>query len=151
VHRIHGDPATNAHNPAGPDRDLAASAARLDSWLGHWERDGVGYHAVERVEDATVVGFTGVRHADAAEWDEAPEALLNLYYRFAPGSWGRGLATEAVTAALDWADAHRPDRPVVVVTRPGNRPSLGLARKVGFEHWRDISYGGAPSVEYRRP
>ncbi|MBM7805352.1 hypothetical protein JOD57_001189 [Geodermatophilus bullaregiensis] len=26
---VHGDPRTNVHNPAGPDRDLAASRARL--------------------------------------------------------------------------------------------------------------------------
>ena len=34
VFRIHGDPRTNVHNPAGPDADLGASRARLDLAAG---------------------------------------------------------------------------------------------------------------------
>ena len=61
VFRIHGDPRTNRHNPAGPDPDLAASRARLAEWLEHWQRYGFGYWAVED-DDGAVIGFSGVRH-----------------------------------------------------------------------------------------
>lgn len=150
VFAIHGDPRTNLFNPAGPDRDRNASEARLASWLAGWEADGIGYEVVEEADTGSVVGFTGVRHADAGEWGERPEPVLNLYYRFAPSVWGRGYAAEAVRCVLRRARERRPNRPVVVITRPDNRPSLALAGRLGFAHFRDIEYGGAPSVEYRR-
>jgi RimJ/RimL family protein N-acetyltransferase len=149
VFRVHGDPDTNRFNPSGPDADLAASEERLRSWLAHWADDGIGYHVVEDSDSGEVLGFTGVRHTDAEAWGEPPEPLLNLYYRFAPRSWGTGVASKAVGQVLSWAKEHRPERPVVVVTRPDNEPSLRLARRQGFSHYRDISYGRAPSVEYR--
>lgn len=70
VFRIHGDPRTNVHNPAGPDPDRTASEARLQEWLEHWDRHEFGYWVVENLSaerhprngpDA-VMGFTGVRH-----------------------------------------------------------------------------------------
>lgn len=32
VFRVHGDPATQRFNPAGPDPDVAASRTRLERW-----------------------------------------------------------------------------------------------------------------------
>ena len=94
VFRIHGDPRTNLHNPAGPDRDLDASGARLAEWLEHWDRHGFGYWVVED-DDGAVIGFSGVRHEI---WQGRP--VLNLYYRFAPEVWGRGLASSVAAHAV---------------------------------------------------
>jgi RimJ/RimL family protein N-acetyltransferase len=151
VFRIHGDPRTNTFNPAGPDPNLQASEDRLVSWLASWAEDGIGYHAVVDRESDQVVGFTGVRHVNAQDWAEPAEPLLNLYYRYAPEAWGKGYATVAARRVLEWARTHRSQRPVVVITRPVNKPSLAVARALGFVHHRDITYGGAPSVEHRRP
>ncbi|HEU5368815.1 MAG TPA: GNAT family N-acetyltransferase [Ktedonobacterales bacterium] len=43
---VHGDPATNVYNPAGPDPNLAASEEKLRSMMGHWDAYGFGYWAV---------------------------------------------------------------------------------------------------------
>lgn len=144
---IHGDPRTNQYNPAGPDTSIDVSQGRLDGWLKNWEEDGIGYFVVENM--GLTVGFAGVRHADAADWGEKAEPVLNLYYRFAPEAQGHGFAGEAVRAVLDYAAEQRPDRPVVVITKPTNMPSIGLAKHLGFEFTRFIEYDG-PSVEYRR-
>jgi RimJ/RimL family protein N-acetyltransferase len=77
--------------------------------------------------------------------------LLNLYYRYAPEAWGKGYASVAARRVLEWARNHRPERPAVVITRPVNKPSLAVARTLGFVHHRDITFGGAPSVEHRQP
>jgi RimJ/RimL family protein N-acetyltransferase len=158
VFAIHADPATNRHNPSGPDADLDASRRRLETWLKDWERDGIGYWAAialrheEQMEDqpATApIGFVGVRHADASAWSEHPEPVLNLYYRFSPQCWGRALATEAARSSVTWGARHRPERPIIALTTHDNGPSISVARKVGLSRYRDVVYHGAPSVEYR--
>ncbi|TQF06099.1 GNAT family N-acetyltransferase [Kitasatospora acidiphila] len=55
-----------------------------------------------------------------------------LGYMFLPQAWGRGYATEACAAALDWfADAH-PGEPVVLSTQTANDASMRIAAKLGF-------------------
>lgn len=146
---LHGDPEANRFNPAGPDADPEVTAERLRSWLAGWDRDGISYHVVEVLSTGEAVGFTGVRYADARDWGQPAEPVLNLYYRFAPVAWGRGYAAECGRTVLDWTRVHRPDRPVVVITTPDNLPSLKVARSLGFDHYRDITHDGVPSVEYR--
>ncbi len=133
VHRIHGDPRTNVHNPAGPDRDLAASRERLVGWLEHWERHGFGYWVVE--SDDGVIGFCGVR---VEEWQGRP--VLNLYYRFAPGSWGRGIGSAVAAHAVRWAGAHHPDRPVLAYTTEDNVASQRTALAAGLVRRPDLEY-----------
>jgi RimJ/RimL family protein N-acetyltransferase len=91
----------------------------------------------------------GVRHADASEWSERPEPLLNLYYRFSPPCWGRGLASEAAKSSAAWGARHRPERPVVAITTPDNGPSIAVARKAGLSRYRNVVHHGTLSVEYR--
>ena len=132
VFRIHGDPRTNRHNPAGPDRDLGASRARLGEWLEHWDRHGFGYWVVED-DDGAVVGFSGVR---TAEWQGRP--VLNLYYRFAPEVWGRGVASSVAAHAVRWAAEHHPDRPVLAYTTEDNVGSQRTAAAAGLVRRPDL-------------
>ena len=134
VFRIHGDPRTNLHNPAGPDRDRAASRARLAEWLAHWHEHGFGYWVVES-DDGAVIGFCGVR---TETWLGRP--VLNLYYRFAPEVWGRGIASAVAAHAVAWARDQQPDRPVLAYTTEDNAGSqrtalaAGLVRRPDLEH-----------------
>lgn len=87
---IHGDPATNRFNPAGPITDPAESRAILDAWSAHWDGHGFGYWAVAlRAAPDAVIGFGGIAFRPVGG-----EVQLNLYFRLSPTVWGRGLATE---------------------------------------------------------
>ena len=134
VVRIHGDPRTNVHNPAGPDADLGASRARLDGWLAHWHEHGFGYWAVE-ADDGRVIGFSGVR---TETWLGRP--VLNLYYRFAPEVWGRGIASAVAAHAITWARAHQPDRPVLAYTTEDNVGSQRTALAAGLVRRPDLEF-----------
>jgi RimJ/RimL family protein N-acetyltransferase len=121
---IMGDPETNLYNPGGPPTPFYTMIQMVE-WRQRWVSDGIGYWAVEL--DGEVIGFGGVRtHVVDGE------RSLNLFYRFTPAHWGRGYATEMARAAVAWADAERPEWPVVVMTDPGNKPSRRVAEKLGF-------------------
>jgi [ribosomal protein S5]-alanine N-acetyltransferase len=76
-------------------------------------------------------GVNGPRHPDAVE----------LGYTVFPPFRGRGLATEAVGALLDWASSEHGMRRFVASVAPGNEPSLAIVRKLGFvqtgQQWDD--------------
>ncbi|MET8405891.1 GNAT family N-acetyltransferase [Streptomyces sp900116325] len=71
---------------------------------------------------------------------EAGETELG--YLFLPEVWGRGYATEACAAALDWFAGALPGEPVVLYTQTANARSMRLAAKLGFtELERFEAYG----------
>ena len=135
VFAIHGDPATNQHNPHGPHASIQDSTRFLASMLEEWNRDAIGYCAVTiRQDPATVIGFAGTRMTDLAD-----DRVLNLYYRFTPTTWGQGIAQEATRAALDHARTRFPTSTVVALIRADNHPSKRLAERLSLHptHTRD--------------
>jgi RimJ/RimL family protein N-acetyltransferase len=65
-----------------------------------------------------------------------------LGYLLLPEAWGRGYATEACAAALDWFADALPGEPVVLRTQTANDRSMRLAAKLGFtEVERFEAYG----------
>ncbi|MEM5985760.1 GNAT family N-acetyltransferase [Corynebacterium hesseae] len=128
VFAIHSDARTYEHRPelAMKTREEAVELAR--SWQQNWSEKQLGYYVVSTL-DGTSIGFTGVRHSE-----EADEEVLNLYYRFAPESQGKGYAKEAAAAAIASARKRFPQLPVVAIIDPTNEASIALALKLGLQH-----------------
>jgi RimJ/RimL family protein N-acetyltransferase len=62
-----------------------------------------------------------------------PDGLeLEVSYVIDPAHWGRGYATEAVSAVLAWAAGVLPDREVVACTQTANVASTALLERLGF-------------------
>ena len=74
------------------------------------------------------VGFGDPRREIVPSLDGIPEAGWVL------ASWahGNGYATEAVNAALAWADHNLPHSGSVCLIRPGNVASFRVAEKAGY-------------------
>jgi [ribosomal protein S5]-alanine N-acetyltransferase len=80
----------------------------------HWQQHGFGYWIVRA--DRKRLGCCGLKVMTLND-----RRVLNLFYRLGPSAWGRGVATEAATAVVEWADIHRPDDPVIARLRPAKR------------------------------
>ncbi len=131
--RVHGDPATNRYNPAGPDPDLATSERTLELWREQWEQNGYGYWVVTPAGLEEVCGFAGVRHIVWRNRD-----VLNLYYRFVPAVWGRGYATEAAREAVRLAGTYLSHLPVIARVRAENLPSIHTAERAGLQRHPEL-------------
>lgn len=131
---IESDPRTNEHRPGGAPSPMASEHSVLEFVLD-WTKHGMGYWAVEY--EGMVVGVAGVRPFLFQGRD-----CWNLYYRFSPAVWGRGLAVESALEAVAVAEALQPRRPVVARTRPANSAAVRVAEGAGLDRRPDLDSDG---------
>jgi RimJ/RimL family protein N-acetyltransferase len=67
-----------------------------------------------------------------------------------PAVHGRGYASEVLTTALAWADAHFAKPRTVCLIHPENQASLRLAHKFGYREFARSSYQNEPIVQLAR-
>ncbi|MFF4017376.1 GNAT family N-acetyltransferase [Streptomyces sp. NPDC001843] len=102
-----------------------------------------GWFVVEL--DGAMIGTVQLRqHAPENPGNGRLEAgQTELGYLFLPQAWGRGYATEACAAALDWFAGALPGEPVVLYTQTANASSMRLAAKLGFTELERFEAWGA--------
>ncbi|HRJ62858.1 GNAT family N-acetyltransferase [Brevundimonas sp. UBA2416] len=121
---------------------------RLLRDIGHWEAVGYGNWAIRETATGDYVGSVGVldyRRILDPTFD-APE----LGWGVAPRFQGRGIAFEAVSAALAWCDDTLNAARTVCMISPENAPSHALAARAGFTPYVETTYKGAPVVLLER-
>jgi RimJ/RimL family protein N-acetyltransferase len=145
------DPGVWGHLPSGRHTSPERTMEGIEHSLGHWARDGLGYWTARPRADlpgtplraGDVVGTGGCALRVGTSW-------WNLYYRLTPSAWGRGLAAELVTAAIDAAHAVGPDRPVIAYLLEHNVESRGRAEKAGLSLvWRGPDAGNPDPAAVR--
>ena len=111
---------------------------REDAWrqmalyAGHWELRGFGLWAVEEKASGAFVGRTGLYEPEG--WPG-----LEVGWGLDPAVWGRGYATEAGSASLDYAWRVLGAERVISIIDPDNARSIAVAERLGetFERrWR---------------
>jgi RimJ/RimL family protein N-acetyltransferase len=146
---IISNPAT--HRYLGPMSTRADHFTRFQRNAGSWFLHGYGSFMVRPKGTAEVIGNCGVFHTYRGlgeDFDDRPEAGWIL----AESAVGRGIAREAMSAALAWFDEAHGPREVVCMIEPGNDPSFALAGKLGFEVTSDGTLpDGAAVTLLRRP
>ena len=116
---------------------------------GLWTLLGYGYWAVERRSDGAWLGQVGF--ADFKR-DMTPsiEGLPEMGWIFARHAQGQGYASEAVAAALAWADTALRAREIVAIIAPENAPSIRVAEKAGFDEIVEARYRDETILLLRR-
>jgi RimJ/RimL family protein N-acetyltransferase len=141
----------------GVVRHLGGSPfSREDTWRkmlaspGLWALLGYGYWVVERREDGAYLGQIGF--ADFKR-DMTPgiEGIPEMGWIMAPRAQGQGYASEAVLAALAWADEALGKSEIVAIIGHDNHRSIRLAERGGFSAREEAVYKGEPILLFRRP
>ena len=148
VHALWSDPIVVEHISGEPSTS-SESWARLLRYVGHWCVVGYGYWVVEDRQTGRFLGEVGLadyRRDVEPSFEGKPEAGWVM----APHAHGRGIAREAVRAALGWADANLAAERTVCMIAPEHAASYRLARDVGFEEAGSANYAGETVAIFER-
>ncbi len=107
-------------------RDFAAEFIR-DS-RRNFREDGTGALAVTARTSAKAIGYCGLRPVPVEP------GSLELMYALMPEVWGKGIATEAAGACLDWGFRNLDANAVIALARNENHASVAVMEKLGFRY-----------------
>ena len=125
------------------------SWARIQRYVGHWALFGWGLFAVEEKATGAYLGEAGIadfHRGLGPDFDATPEGAWLLRAAAA----GRGYASEAMMAAIDWHMAHQARERIVAVIDARNVASIRVAEKLGFARYDERGYQGAPKLLFER-
>ncbi|MBE9003534.1 GNAT family N-acetyltransferase [Fortiea sp. LEGE XX443] len=104
--------------------------SREDSWrnmamiVGHWQLRGYGMWAVEERQSGEMIGRIGCWQPEGWPGFEIGWSLRRSY-------WGCGFATEAATAAMNYAFIQLQRSHIISLIHPQNLASVRVAQKLG--------------------
>jgi len=107
----------------------------LNLQMAEWNELGFGCWVARTIEDSRIIGYVGLSVPTFL-----PEILpaVEVGWRFSPTVWGRGLATEGATAALDEAFTTLGLDRVCSVPQADNPPSAKVAERLGMTLIREV-------------
>jgi RimJ/RimL family protein N-acetyltransferase len=124
---LNGDPDVMRFIGSGDVLDRAQSDGLLARFEREWDERGFSLWAVE--DAAGFVGFCGLTVPTFL-----PSVLpaVEVGWRLRRSAWGRGYATEAAAAALEWGFERLEAGEIVAIVHPENERSLRVAAKLGM-------------------
>ncbi len=132
------DPIVNRYTTGKP---LASD----DAWgkalrnAGLWPVLGYGYWVIEEKATGEFVGETGF--ADFHRQIEPPlTGMPEMGWVLLSQFHGKGYATEATRAAINWGDEHITVKPMCCIIHVENAVSVRLAHKLGFRESHRSAY-----------
>ena len=116
---------------------------------GHWALQGFGFWAVEEKASGQFIGVLGF--ADARrDIEPAIKGYPEMGWVLAAHTHGQGYASEAVAAALAWAEGHFGPTRIFCLMDPANAASRRVAEKFGFREYARTTYHGEPALLLER-
>ena len=120
------------------DEGQAQQRARVEACHA---ANGFCFWAVERKADSALLGFCGLKRADAPGSSVSGE--MEVGWRFREDSWRQGFAKEAAVAAIDAGFAQFGADEIIALTLEGNTPSWGLMKRLGMRRRPELDYADA--------
>ena len=142
--RMMADPEVTRFLGDGRPLDRADAWRQLALLIGHWELRGFGLWAVEERASGRFIGRIGCHEPDG--WPG-----FELGYVLAREAWGRGLAREGATAALEFARRELGRDTIISLIRPANRASIAVAEHFGARRTGSVEFYGATTDVYTYP
>lgn len=141
-------------DPAFATAIFPAALSSEDVWfrllrdIGHWEAQGYGNWSIRETATGAYVGSVGV--FDYRRLMDPPFDAPELGWGVAPRFQGKGMAFEALSAALAWCDDALNAPRTVCMISPDNGPSHALARRAGYTPYTETTYKGSAVVLLER-
>jgi [ribosomal protein S5]-alanine N-acetyltransferase len=126
----------------------AEVAGTIAASIRDFAEAGYGFWIISATEGAGLVGTAGLRELeDAGEPTAGPP--LEVVYSLAPGAWGKGYATEAARAVLDYALGPLGLPEVLAEVDEGNTASIAVIERLGMTRYTVVPGVLGPMARYR--
>ena len=123
------DPEVMRFIGSGETRTRDQCARGIVAMERHWDEKGFGLFALELRDNGKLIGYTGL-----SEPDFLPEIMpaVEIGWRLSRRHWGKGYATEAARAAMQFG-FHTLELPSIVsIFQERNMASRAIAEKTGM-------------------
>ncbi|MFI8853141.1 GNAT family N-acetyltransferase [Streptomyces sp. 891-h] len=131
---LHSDPEITRFVPTFTREQARERLAEIGR---QWSERGHGLCAVQSKETGELIGRCGLNH-----WELFDE--VEAGWTFRRDCWGRGYATEAARAVVEWGfDRLDVDYFTAMIVH-GNSASVRVAERLGFEPGRQDTFLGKP-------
>ena len=91
--------------------------------------------------EETIFGFCGLKYLDELK-------AVDVGFRFLPQYWGKGFATEACQASVQFGFEVLGLRHIIAMVLPENLASIRVLEKVGMKPEGEILYEGLNPLRY---
>jgi RimJ/RimL family protein N-acetyltransferase len=131
-----------------PDTDIQALRERLRLRVAAQQSagDGLGMFAIEERSSGRVVGAFLIKMLPDA--DGNPTGAIEIGWHLRRDAWGRGYATEAASAGIQYGFETLGLTELHAVTYPENEKSIAVAKRLGMEHVGQTSRFYGLTVEH---
>jgi RimJ/RimL family protein N-acetyltransferase len=145
---MNADPRVVEHLPGPMTRE--ASDAFVARIAANFVARGFDVFAVEIPGVAPMIGFVGLT---VPRFESAFTPCVEIGWRVAPEHWGRGYATEAARASLEFGFTHLALDEIVSFTVPANVRSRRVMERIGMTHdpRDDFEHPALPEGHRLRP
>ena len=137
------------HRHLGGQASIEDNYRRLLAVIGGWSVFGFDRFALFEREGGAFVGACGIfrqMRGLGEGFDGYPEAGWII----SADRWGRGYASEAMPAVIDWFERTQGPQPTVCMIVPENLASARIAAKLGYNLTRTAEYKSEAINLYRR-
>lgn len=138
-----GDPVVMQFTPAGPDKSIEETRARLVGYQNHQKAHGFSKWLIVERDSGVAIGDSGLLVLQDYGW-------VDLGFRFAQPYWGKGLATEVASAWVRTAFDELGVSRLGTFVHPENVASVHVLEKVGFRAERHEMVMGMDSIVFSR-
>lgn len=133
----------------GKPFDRETSWSRFVRQRGMWAMMGFGFFAIEEKATGQFVGEAGF-HEMHRTITPSIEGTLEAGWALNSAGQGWGYATEAMHAAIGWAETAFAGQKMTAIIDPDNLPSVHVAKKLGFVEAARTTYLDKPIVVFAR-
>lgn len=117
---------------------------KIENFISSYEKYGFGKWAVILKESNKLIGYCGIAVEQIDDKDEK-----EIGYRLDPKFWGKGLATEAASAAIQYGFEKLKFPYVLGIVERENKASVRVLKKLGMQYEKETIFHGFEMDVYR--
>ncbi|MCD0473822.1 GNAT family N-acetyltransferase [Flavobacterium sp. EDS] len=134
------DPEVHLYIENNPVKEISEITKVIEMLKKQYQENGIARWAVVDKQTNECVGWSGLKY-----FNESLNKHNNFYelgYRFKKKHWGKGFATEAAIAILNYGFSNLKVDSVFAITDPNNSNSKKVLTKLGFDFQETFDYEG---------